>query len=255
MLWVGGRAVRYTAWLRDRRRPLPPALEEAIQELSVGFKLKRLPRIWLLEDISQPFVWGVLRGSIYLPAKFTGLSGSDRQRSVLAHELSHVARLDAGVNLLQVLAQAVYWFHPLVWWSNRKIRQEREMCCDEMAIVHLNAQPEQYTGAIVDALLEERRSTHPIPSLAIVGSVRDIEERIKTMLTPGKQFHKRPSLVGATVISLIALVTIPTAFVLTARGEAQPPTQTANQPAAHVLDSDPPRYAARRSSQILQRTP
>jgi len=126
LLWVGGRAVRYTSWLRARRRALSPALQESIRELPMGFKFKKWPRIWLVEDISQPFVWGLLRGSVYLPADFIGLSGSDRQRSVLAHELSHIARFDAGVNLLQVLAQAVYWFHPFVWWANRKIRQERE---------------------------------------------------------------------------------------------------------------------------------
>jgi beta-lactamase regulating signal transducer with metallopeptidase domain len=61
LLWVAGRAVRYTAWLRDRRRPLPSALQESIRELSMGFKFRKGPTIWLLEDIGQPFVWGVLR--------------------------------------------------------------------------------------------------------------------------------------------------------------------------------------------------
>ena len=218
----------------------------------MGFKFRKWPRIWLLEDISQPFVWGVLRGSVYLPADFVGLSGSDQQRSVLAHELCHIARFDAGVNLLQVMAQAVYWFHPFVWWSNRKIRQEREKCCDEMAIVHLNTPPEHYTGAIVDTLAAERRSGHPIPSLAIVGSVKDIEERIKTMLKPGKKFHKRPSLVAATVVLLIALVTTPTALVLTARAQVQPTPQSMDKPAqplsATAADSEKPeqpRYTAR----------
>lgn len=252
LLWVGGRAVRYTSWLRDRRRPLPPALQESIRELSEGFKFRKWPRIWLLEDIGQPFVWGLLRGSVYLPADFVGLSGSDQQRSVLAHELSHIARFDAGVNLLQVLAQAVYWFHPFVWWANRKIRQEREKCCDEMAVAHLNTPPEHYTGAIVDVLAAERRSARPIPSLAIVGSVRDIEERIKTMLKPGKKFHKRPSLVAATVVLFIALVTIPTALVLTARGQTQPIAQSVdkapqlpNKPIADSEKPTQPRFAAR----------
>ena len=156
--------------------------------------------------------------------------------------------LTPGVNLLQVLAQAVYWFHPFVWWTNRKIRQEREKCCDEMAVAHLHTPPEQYTGAIVDALAAERRSAHPIPSLAVVGSVRDIEERIRTMLTPGKTFRRRPSLVAATVALLLALVTIPTALVLTARGQAQAAAQSVNKPAAATASGEelePPRYAAR----------
>lgn len=171
-------------WLRRRRTPLPLTMHQSFQELFAGFKLKKSPRIWLTRDIAQPFVWGLLRGSIYVPTEFVDLDGPQRHRSVLAHELSHTVRFDAGVNVLQVLAQAIYWFHPFVWWINRKIRQEREKCCDEMAVAHLSAPPEHYTGAIVDALVAERRSARPISSLAIVGSVKDIEERIKTMLRP-----------------------------------------------------------------------
>jgi len=53
--------------------------------------------------------------------------------------------------------------------------------------------------------------------LAVTGSVKDIEERIKTMLRPGKKFYKRPSLIAAVTILIIALFTVPTAFVLTSR--------------------------------------
>ncbi len=245
LLWVGGRAVRYTAWLRARRKPLPALLAESVHDASLGFRFRRLPKVWLLDEISQPFVWGPLRGSVYLPADFVGTSGSDRQRSVLAHELSHIARFDGGVNLLQILAQAVYWFHPFVWCVNRKIRQEREKCCDEMAIAHLHTSPEHYTGAIVEALAAERDSAHPIPSLAIVGSVRDIEERIKTMLKPGKTFRTRPSLVGATIALLVALVTVPAALVLTARAQTQPASQTASQGATESEKAEQPRFPAR----------
>ncbi len=215
--WVGSRAVRYTLWLHCRKMLLPLELYQAFEELFAGFKIKKSPRIWLTRDIAQPFVWGLFRGSIYLPSDFTGLDSPQHHRTVLAHELSHIARFDAAVNALQVLAQAIYWFHPLVWWTNRKIRQEREKCCDEMAVAQLSAPPEHYTDAIVEALAAERRSAHPVPSLAIVGSVKDIEERIKTMLRPGKKFYKRPSVIAAMSILLIATLTVPTALVLTAR--------------------------------------
>jgi beta-lactamase regulating signal transducer with metallopeptidase domain/Leucine-rich repeat (LRR) protein len=240
LLWVGGRTIRYTAWLRERRKPLSSDLWASVENSSLGFRFRKWPRIWLLDEIRQPFVWGLLRGSVYLPADFAGVGDSDRQRNILAHEFSHVARFDAGVNLLQILAQAVYWFHPFVWWANRRIRQEREKCCDEMAVARLHTPPERYTGAIVEALAAEHRSAHPIPSLAIVGSVKDIEERIRTMLKPGKIFRTRPTLLAATVASLIALVTVPTALVLTAKGQPQPPipVETNERP-------EQPRYAAR----------
>ncbi|MFC1792924.1 ankyrin repeat domain-containing protein [Planctomycetota bacterium] len=230
LLWVGNRAMRYTLWLRRRRMPLPPALHQALQELFTSLKLKKSPRIWLTRDIGQPFVWGLLRGGVYLPVDFADLDGPQHCRTILAHELSHVARFDAGVNVLQVVAQAIYWFHPLVWWANRKIRMEREKCCDEMAVVHLSAPPEQYTGAIVEALATEHRSARPIPTLAIAGSVKDIEERIKTMLRPGKRFYKRPSLIAAVVALLIAFLTVPGALVLTTRAETRTEAERSEKP-------------------------
>jgi ankyrin repeat protein len=242
LLWVGGRAVRYTLWLRCRRMSLPPDMKQAFQELFASLKLKKLPRIWLTRDIGQPFVWGLLRGSVYLPADFVGLDGPQHCRTVLAHELGHIARFDAGVNLLQVLAQAIYWFHPFAWWANRKIRVEREKCCDEMAVAHLSMAPEHYTGAIVEAIAAERRSAHPVPSLAIVGSVKDIEERIRTMMRPEKNFYKRPSVIAATVVSLLAILTVPTALVLTVRAttDAVPGPQAKSTEPLHraAVDGD-----------------
>ena len=209
LLWIGGRAVRYTLWLHHRRTPLPPALDRQFRELFTGFKFRKSPKIWLARDIAQPFVWGLFRGSVYLPADFAGLDKPQHHRTVLVHELSHIARFDAAANVLQILAQAIFWFHPFVWWVNKKIRSEREKCCDEMSVAHLSAPPEHYTDAIVEALAAERRSAHPVPSLAIVGSVKDIEERIKTMLRPGKKFYKRPSLIIAIVLLLLAFLIVP----------------------------------------------
>ena len=240
LIWICSRAVWYTLWLRSRRTQLPTVTYQSFQELFALFKLKRPPRIWLTKDIAQPFVWGLLRGSVYLPVDFVNSDSRENNNTILAHELSHIARFDAGINILQVAAQAIYWFHPFVWWVNRKIRQEREKCCDERAVAQLNVLPEQYTGAIVETLAAERRSAHRIPSLAIVGSVKDIEERIKTIMKPQKRFYKRPSLKVAVVVLIFASLTIPTTLVLTARGGTQPPAQsvTSEKP-------EQPRFAAR----------
>jgi beta-lactamase regulating signal transducer with metallopeptidase domain len=242
------KALRTNLWLCRQRKPLPAELQTTIEDLFSGFDLKTLPKIWLLEGISQPFVWGLLRGSIYLPANFVKVDNAEYRKGVLGHELSHILRFDAAVNLLQVMAQAIFWFHPFVWWANKKIRGEREKCCDEMAIARLGAKVRDYSSAIVNILISEQESTRPVPSLAVAGPVKNIEERIKTMLRPGKKFYKRPSLVAVTVALLIGLVTIPTALVLTARGQAQPTAQSVdklaqlpNKPAAASEKPEQPR--------------
>ena len=236
LVWMGGvaalifiaafKALRTQLWLKRERKPLPADLHVGIADLFSSLGLKRFPKIWLVEGIGQPFVWGLLRGGIYLPAGFIKVHNVEHRRGVLGHELSHVLRFDAAVNLLQTIAQAVFWFHPFVWWANKKIRAEREKCCDEMTIARLNTRVRDYSKAIVDTLVNEYESTRPVPSLAIVGPVKNIEERIKTMLRPGRKFYIRPSLMVAIVVVLIAILTVPTALVLTARAETETAVQS-----------------------------
>ena len=145
------------------------------------------PKVWLVEGIGQPFVWGLLRGSIYLPTDFVKVDSAEHQRGVLGHELSHVLRFDAAVNILQIIVQAVFWFHPFVWWANRQIRAEREKCCDETAIARLGAKVKDYSDAIVNILICEQESSRPVPSLAVAGSVKDkdhVKTRKKVLRTP-----------------------------------------------------------------------
>jgi cytohesin len=231
------KACRTVRWLHRDRMPLPVDVQTGVNDLLSSLNSRRLPRMWLIEGIGQPFVWGALQGDIYLPASFVRIPGDEHRRHVLGHELSHVMRFDAAVNLVQTIAQALLWFHPFVWWANRKIRAEREKCCDEMAIARLNARAKDYSRAIVETLVTEYESTRPIPSLAVAGPVKNIEERIRIMLRPGKRFYKRPSLVAAIIVLLIALFTVPTALVLTAKAQekttgAPPPAPTAKDKAA-----------------------
>lgn len=232
ILWLGGLAVflgaaavkawRVTRWLAAERNELPESLRDNIRDLLRSLGAPRTTTVWLMPDGSQPFVWGLWRGDIYLPATFASPNHLAYQRDILAHELSHVLRFDAAVNLLQIVAQAIFWFHPLVWWANVKIRREREKCCDEMAIARLGAQPRSYSRAIVEALRVEHQSKGLVPSLAIAGAARNIEERIKTMLRPGKKFHRRPSLGAAVCALAMALLIVPTTLAFTRAADKTP---------------------------------
>jgi len=229
------RALRANLWLWRRRKALPAELRRNIENLFSAHGVQSFPDVWLVEGFNQPFVWGLVRGSIYLPMDFLSINRPEHQRSVLGHELSHVLRFDAAVNILQVIAQAIFWFHPLIWWANRKIRQEREKCCDEMAVARLHTSPRDYSTAILETLAAMHKQTRPVPSLAVAGPVKNIEERIKTMLRPGKRFYKHPSLVTAIVVLLVALLTVPTALVLTARAETKSTTEQNPAPVRSLI--------------------
>ncbi len=220
------KALRTNLWLWRQRKSLPAELQTGIENLFSSFDFRSFPKVWLIKGIGQPFVWGLLRGSIYLPANFVKVDNAEQRRGILGHELSHILRFDAAVNILQVIAQAILWFHLFVWWANKKIRTEREKCCDEMAIARLGAEVKEYSSAIVNILIVEHESTRPVPSLAVAGPVKNIEERIKTMLRPGKKFYKHPSLPAVAIVVLTALLAVPTTVVLTARAKNQPSTES-----------------------------
>ena len=201
LLVVMAKALRIQRDLR-RARTLPDMeLECEFLELVTVLKLRSRPRLCLIRGISQPFVWGVIRGCIYLPQGFAGQGTAQQRRLVIAHELAHVLRWDALANFSQVLIQAIFWFHPLVWWLNRIIRHEREKCCDETAIASLRVDSSEYGSAIVDRLATHFEPASPSSSLAISGRAKDLEDRIKSILRPNRVFYRRPT--GLAVVSVL----------------------------------------------------
>ncbi len=81
-----------------------------------------------------PGVVGWLRPVILLPAATLAGLTPQQFEAVLAHEIAHILRYDYLVNLLQMLVEALLFYHPAVWWVSGRIRHERELCCDDVAV-------------------------------------------------------------------------------------------------------------------------
>ncbi|MBN1126761.1 MAG: LysM peptidoglycan-binding domain-containing protein [Sedimentisphaerales bacterium] len=217
----------------------PPTILRLFEELIQPEQLQ--PTVYIVDGISQPFVWGIFRGAIYLPGDFMSTDNPRHRREVLAHELAHVKRFDALVNLLQILSQAIYFFHPLVWIANRIIRNEREKSCDEAAIATLNASPREYGSAIVTTLVHEYQTSLPTPSLAVAGPIKNIEDRIKTIMKPGRRFYKSPTLLAVLIVLLIATFAIPTTIALTRRqAYSEKDSDQVEKPDQSLLQADAP---------------
>ncbi len=207
-----GKALRIAVKLRQQRMPLAAQQQATVQALAAMMGYRCPIRVWQVNGLTQPFVWGLPRGAIYVPSALWTQYTESRIRCALAHELNHVLRWDAMINVLQILAQAVFWFHPLVWWTNRRLRHEREKCCDEAAIAMLSTTSDEYGQAIVETLAVSRHGSSIQGSLAIAGPLKSIEERLRSIMKPNKQFHKRASLLNVVCITLIALALVPTAW-------------------------------------------
>ena len=126
--------------------------------------------------LQAPAVIGWFRPVVFLPATaLTGLS-EDQLQAVIAHELAHIQRLDAFVNVFQVCLETLLFYHPAVWWLNKRIRSEREHCCDDIA-VSLCGDAVEYARAL--ALMEELRSA---PVFAMAANRGPLTDRIMRVL-------------------------------------------------------------------------
>lgn len=127
------------AWLQWlRRRPATVPASDDIQlrllRLCQRMSLASNIRILLCEKVPGPTVMGWLRPVILLPpAALLGMP-PEQLELVLAHELAHILRQDYAINLLQSCVEVLLFYHPAVWWVSAKIRQERELCCDDLAV-------------------------------------------------------------------------------------------------------------------------
>ena len=90
-------------------------------------------RLALSSVVGTPLTWGWRHPIILLPSSSSGWS-LERRRAALLHELAHVSRGDYLAQLVAMLACAVYWFHPLVWWSAARLRSESEHACDDLVL-------------------------------------------------------------------------------------------------------------------------
>ena len=151
---------------RADTKPVSRELYDRCIALQRRVGLDRVIRYCECHRLDAPAVIGWFRPMVLLP--ITALSGLTEAQleAVIAHELAHIRRLDCFVNLFQIAVETLLFYHPADWWVNRRIRMERENCCDDAAIT-AGGDAVEYARAL--ALMEESR-TAPILAMAANGS-------------------------------------------------------------------------------------
>ncbi len=159
-------------WILLRKCPQVdrPGLQESFRTLVKDLRIKQNVTLHSTKatHISGPAVVGILHPKILLPVQTAQSWGIEEIEPILVHELAHVKRGDLLVNWLQMIVQVVYFFHPLVWYANWKIRQEREMACDDLALEHLSHGRKVYCESILRTI-ESARHTPFSPTFVGVG--------------------------------------------------------------------------------------
>jgi beta-lactamase regulating signal transducer with metallopeptidase domain len=128
---------------------------------------------------ASPFTARAVRPVIWLPAPRWSELPPDQRTALLAHELAHVRRRDWLWNGVQRAVEALLFFHPAVWWLGRRVRQERELACDDLAVAACGDPLALAEG--LAALAGPRRSA---PALALTARSGSVVVRVRRLLDP-----------------------------------------------------------------------
>ena len=190
---------------RLKRHHTEPASHEWQQRLSALARRMRVRgrdaiSMRVSVNIRTAAVIGWLRPVILVPASaLTGLA-PHQMEAVLAHELAHIRRHDYLVNLLQSVVETLFFYHPAVWYLSRRVRLERENCCDDDAVAVVG-DPVTYAGALTD--LELLRQG--VPALAMAANGGSLLRRVQRLLAPRSE-DAAPSWSTATGLLTLAVV-------------------------------------------------
>ena len=185
---------------RHSTRPTELSWQQSLARLASRFGIHR--SIALLESTLArvPAVVGWVRPVILLPVSALAGLTPQMMEAVLAHELAHIRRHDYLLNMLQTAIETLLFYHPAVWWVGKKIRQERENCCDDLAV-----------AACGDALVYARALTElehircAQPQLAMAATGGSLIARIRRLVGVRQPIASQPSAWLASAVALLTL--------------------------------------------------
>jgi hypothetical protein len=195
--WLGAIPVDWPAWLlmgwglaiagqvaaiahqrgllqRVLRRSEPandPALLALVAELSGRIGLSGPPEVRIADGVGSPFVCGLRRPILVLPRALAGSFGSEPLHAVLLHELAHIRRRDLLWDWIPAIARLLYFFHPAAHYIASRARLERELACDQAAMVLTGQSAAGYASTLVEVV--SRLSTSPAPRGALASARLD----------------------------------------------------------------------------------
>ncbi len=207
LLWL-----TFRWWQVARKVRTAAACEEFSKLLDDARQLAGLrspARLKIADNRMSPAVCGLFRPVILLPHALAERLSAGQLRAVLLHELFHLRRKDVWLNCAQALLQIVYWWHPLLWFANARIRRLREEAVDDAVMLALRDEADAYAPTLLEVA---RLAFHrPLMSLGLVGimesrsALRQRIERLVDFRAPRKAGLTFASLCGIFVFSAVAL--------------------------------------------------
>lgn len=188
---------RVRGWEHDGTSDLDATLQTRLNDIQERLGVKRGVRLLRSAVVRVPTLVGWFRPVILLPAStLTGLTPHQLD-FILAHELAHVRRGDAWVNLFQTVVEVALFYHPAVWWVSRRVREEREHCCDDLALAVCG---DRLVGAQALATIEELRQWSG--GFALAANDGSLLTRVRRLLGVAEGRREPRQGLGAALVGL-----------------------------------------------------
>jgi len=226
-IWVLVRSREVARQVRDSDEA-PEALQTVLAETAAGLGLRsKLPRLCLTDTAQGPALCGLFRPVILLPRGLSEQIEAESLRQVLRHELIHLQRWDLAWNLLQVCVQIAWWWNPLVWFANARIRSLREAAVDEAVMLEPGA--DDYPATLVAvARYCAVPPRMPMAFLGVLESGSRLEARVRRLLERPLPRSAQLGWEGCVTVLVAGALFLPMGF---ARVETPaPPTLVAKTP-------------------------
>jgi beta-lactamase regulating signal transducer with metallopeptidase domain len=168
------------------------------------------------EQVQVPTAIGFFKPAVVIPSWLLGELSPEELNQILLHEIAHLRRRDDWTNLAQQIVKALFFFHPAVWWIERKLSLEREMACDD-AVLAATAQPRAYAECLAhlaEKTFERRTLINRGIALAqaALGRMRHTTLRVAEILNPNRTRTAKPTWKPA--LSLIAAFAVASTVVV-----------------------------------------
>lgn len=162
-LWVVGVCVcgvrvlvgyRYVVALRAGAQTAAGRVLDTVRTLEQRMHVRRRVQVLVAAVGGGPSMIGWLRPVLLIPAAVISGLTPEQLETIIAHEMAHVRRHDYLVNLVQLVVETLLFYHPVTWWLSARLREERELCCDDV-VVETCGDAVVYARALAEA--ERRR--------------------------------------------------------------------------------------------------
>ena len=165
--------------------------------------IKSTIKIVNINGIKTPCIYGFIRPKLILPIGIENYVDKNELEFIILHELAHVKRLDIIIGCISEALQIIHWFNPIIWYSFYRMRNDKELACDALALSYISCENYTNYGKTIIKLLERYKKTPYIYGMShIINDKSQIKRRI-TMISLFKKNSYKWSIIPIVTLTIM----------------------------------------------------